>query len=57
MSILRNLLRNLVCEWFYHKPGIIDHKKMEAVCIRCNKLLDVGYDITYGETIVIGVKE
>lgn len=45
------------CKIFGHLPVNVDTQKFEADCHRCGVRLKVSYDMSYGGTIVEGVKE
>ena len=45
------------CRIFGHIPVKVDTRKHTAICRRCGKLLEVTYDMAYGETVVVKVIE
>ena len=42
-----------LCRVFGHVPTYIEPSKMEATCGRCGSKLNVSYDMSNGETIVL----
>lgn len=46
----------ILCKLFGHKikHGTINTHRMNATCAWCDKMLKVSYDMSYGETIVVG---
>jgi len=46
----------ILCKLFGHriKHGTINTHRMNATCAWCEKKLKVSYDMSYGETIVVG---
>ena len=45
---------NIYCKLFGHRPTGINVKRLFATCNRCHLNLKVSYDMTYGETVVVG---
>jgi hypothetical protein len=45
------------CRFFGHHPVNVNTGKRTADCHFCNALLDVSYDMTYGETVIVKVLE
>ncbi len=47
-------MKRIFCILLGHIPININRKEFTAICYRCGKKLEVSYDMTYGETVVIG---
>lgn len=49
-------MRNILCLIFGHRLSArsINIKRQFAECIRCERGLKLSYDMSYGETIVVG---
>lgn len=45
---------NLICKLFGHKVVGLMTKRYFANCARCHKGLKVSYDMSYGQTLVVG---
>jgi hypothetical protein len=61
MSLMRRFLDDamakadlIICWLFGHMPTKVDTKNMSALCGRCGVKLDVGYDMYWGDTEVLG---
>lgn len=47
-------MEKLICKIFGHKIVGLNTKRFFANCGRCFKGLKVSYDMSYGETVVVG---
>ncbi len=47
-------VKKLFCKLLGHKPTKIDADQKTARCGRCGRLLEVTYDMAYGDTIILG---
>jgi hypothetical protein len=57
MNRIRMLLRrNILCRIFGHVITDVRLLRGTAICGRCGYMLDVRYDLAYGEMVVIGVR-
>lgn len=43
----------IICKIIGHKEHKVNTNNMTAICKRCNKKLEVSYDMLYGETIIV----
>jgi len=50
-------MRKVLCTILGHNPIKIDTENFEATCSECGVKLEVSYDMSYGDTIVIKPKE
>ena len=48
------MAKKLFCKLLGHKPAKIDADQKTARCGRCGRLLEVTYDMAYGDTIILG---
>jgi len=42
------------CRLLGHSPTLVNTETSTAICVRCEKWLRVSYDMTYGQTVVVG---
>jgi hypothetical protein len=55
-ELMKNVLRNLGCRALGHQPIKLDTNAFQAICKRCGEGLIVSYDMSYGNTIVVGIQ-
>lgn len=47
-------MRNILCQFFGHIVGDVDTGRAFSICRRCSVGLKLSYDMSYGDTVVVG---